>query len=88
LKSALWLVAMICSLPMFIATSRKLQALGLLVAETKVSKRRRRTHHGHSILVAQVVPVAGTVCSGFLCCAKLPLLTTFKTFLVLLILAA
>src|SRR5262249_22182210 len=36
LRPALWLAATVLSLPMFIATSRKLQALGLLISETKV----------------------------------------------------
>ena len=38
LKAALWFAAVICSLPLFIATTRKLQALGMLIAETKVTK--------------------------------------------------
>ena len=38
LKAALWLAAVVLSLPMFIATFRKLQALGLLIAETKVAR--------------------------------------------------
>ena len=32
-NTLLWLTALIASLPMFIAASRKLQALGLLIAE-------------------------------------------------------
>jgi hypothetical protein len=35
INSALWLAAVILALPLLIATFRKLQALGLLVAELK-----------------------------------------------------
>src|SRR4030095_7665065 len=38
LKALLWLSAMVLLLPLLIATFRKLQALGLLIAETNVSQ--------------------------------------------------
>ena len=79
----------ISSLPMFIATSRKLQALGLLIAETKVSEQAAgsRTTAIRAI-VAQIVPIAGTVILGlYVIVLSSTLLTTFKVFLVLLILA-
>lgn len=62
LKTALWLVAVIAALPLFIATARKLQALGLLVAEMKVTRAAagERTAAIRAI-VAQFIPVAGTV---------------------------
>ncbi len=86
LNPALWLLAMTVSLPMFIATSRKLQALGLLVAETKVSEQAagKRTAAIRSV-VAQVIPIAGTVMLGlYVLVLSSALLSTFKVFLVLL----
>lgn len=64
-KPLLWLAAAILSLPMFIATSRKLQALGLLVAELKVkeSAAGERTAAIRAV-IAQVIPIAGTVILG------------------------
>ena len=65
LKAVLWFVAVILSLPMFIATLRKLQALGLLVAEMRVkpSAAGKRTAAIRAV-VAQVIPIAGTVILG------------------------
>ena len=62
LKAALWLAAVIVSLPMFIATSRKLQALGLLIAETRVTPAAagERTAAIRAI-VAHFIPIAGTL---------------------------
>jgi len=62
LKATLWLAAIVVSLPLLIATFRKLQALGLLVAETKVSRAAagERTEATRAI-VAQVVPIAGMI---------------------------
>ena len=66
-NAALWLVAMICSLPMFIATSRKLQALGMLLAEAKVPADlpgdRAATIRA---IVSNGVPIAGSVALGLL----------------------
>lgn len=90
LKAALWLAAVIISLPMFIATIRKLQALGLLVAETKVTKAAagERTVAIRA-LVAQVVPIAGTVALGlFVVVLSSALLPTLKVLLVLLAIVA
>lgn len=66
-NAALWLVAMICSLPMFIATSRKLQALGMLLAEAKVPTALPgdRTTTIRAI-VSNGVPIAGSVALGLL----------------------
>jgi len=89
LKSALWLAAAILSLPMFIATSRKLQALGLLIAELKVkeSAAGERTAAIRSV-VAQVIPLAGTVMLGlYVLILSSALLPTFKVMLVLMLLA-
>ncbi|MBP9901195.1 MAG: cation:proton antiporter [Verrucomicrobia subdivision 3 bacterium] len=86
LKAVLWLAAMIISLPMLIATFRKLQALGLLVAEAKVTE----AAAGERVaairaVVAQVVPIAGAVALGlFVLGLSSALLPSFKVFMVLL----
>jgi CPA2 family monovalent cation:H+ antiporter-2 len=86
LKAALWLAAVILSLPMFIATFRKLQALGLLLAQTKVTEAAagERTTAIRAV-VAQAVPIAGTVALGlFVLALSFALLPTFKVLIVLL----
>jgi CPA2 family monovalent cation:H+ antiporter-2 len=88
IKGALWLAAVVLSLPMFIATSRKLQALGLLIAETKVTEAAagERTVAIRTV-VAQVVPIAGTVGLGlFVLLLSSALLPTFNVLIVLLLL--
>jgi CPA2 family monovalent cation:H+ antiporter-2 len=90
LKPSLWLLAMILSLPMFIATARKLQALGLLLAETRVSKAAagERTAAIRAIISA-VVPIAGTVALGlFVLVLSSTLLPSLKVFFVLLAIVA
>ncbi len=87
LKATLWLVAVICSLPMFIATARKLQALGLLMAETKVSQAAagERTAAIRSV-VANVIPIAGTVGLGlFVLVLSSTLLPPLNVLLVMLV---
>jgi CPA2 family monovalent cation:H+ antiporter-2 len=66
LKAALWFAAVVCSLPLFIATTRKLQALGMLIAETRVTKAAagERTTAIQAI-VTQVITIAGTVLLAF-----------------------
>jgi len=58
----LWLASMILSLPMFLAVLRKLQALGFLIAEMRVSEALagQRTKEIRMV-VAQAVPIAGGV---------------------------
>lgn len=89
LKAGLWLTAAILSLPMFIATSRKLQALGLLIADLKVKEAAagKRTQAIRAI-VAQVIPISGTVILGlYVLILSSALLPTFKAMLALLLLA-
>ena len=88
-KPVLWLAAAILSLPMFIATVRKLQALGLLVAELRVreSAAGDRTTAIRAV-VAQVIPIAGTVILGlYVLVLSSTLLPTFKVMLGLLLAA-
>lgn len=67
LKAMLWLAAVLVSLPMFIATFRKLEALGLLLAELKVSEAAAGKRTGAiRAVVAQVVPIAGMATLGLL----------------------
>lgn len=90
LKALLWLAAMVISLPMFIATFRKLQALGLLMAETRVTEAAagERTTAIRSV-VAQVVPIAGTAAMGlFVLVLSSALLPPLKALIVLLAIIA
>lgn len=87
LKILLWLLAMVCSLPLFIATSQKLQAWGMLIAETRVTKAaagERAT--AIRTVVAQVVPIAGTAILGlYTLVLTSALLPTLKVLLVLIV---
>jgi len=87
LKAALWLAAMVLSLPMLIATFRKLQALGLLVADTKVqaSAAGERTAAIRA-LVAQVVPITGIIALGlYILVLSSTLLPSFKVTIALIL---
>jgi len=89
-KAVLWLAAMVLSLPMLIATFRKLQALGLLVADTKVpaSAAGERTAAIRAV-VAQVVPLTGTVALGlYILVLSSTLLPSFKVTLALILIVA
>jgi CPA2 family monovalent cation:H+ antiporter-2 len=88
LKTVLWLAAVFCSLPLFIATSRKLQALGLLIAELRVTRAAagERTAAIQSV-VSQVIPIAGTAILGFyVLVLTSTLLPSFKVLIGLLFL--
>jgi CPA2 family monovalent cation:H+ antiporter-2 len=87
MKAALWLAAMVVSLPLLIATFRKLQALGLLIAETRVSRAAagERTAAIRAI-VANVVPITGAVVLGlFVLLLGSALLPSRKVLIVLLL---
>lgn len=88
LKTALWLIAVIFSLPLFIATSRKLQALGMLIAETRISEAAAGLHTAAiRSIVAQFIAIAGTAVLGFYVLALTStLLPSFKILLILLLL--
>lgn len=86
LNTALWFAAVICSMPMFIATSRKLQAFGMLLAELKVTQAAagERTAAIRSV-VQTVIPLAGTVALGlFVLLLSSALLPPTNVLLVLL----
>jgi len=87
-NTGLWLSAVIVSLPMFIATARKLQALGLLIAETKVTEAAAGARApAIRAFVAQAVPIAGTVVLGlYVLVLSSALLPPLKVLMVLLVL--
>jgi CPA2 family monovalent cation:H+ antiporter-2 len=87
LKAALWLIAVFFSLPMVIATSRKLQALGQLIAETKVTEASAGARTAANRAgVAQVVPIIGTVIlSIYIIVLSSALLPSVKVFFGLLL---
>ena len=90
LKAMLWLTAMIVSLPLLIATFRKLQALGLLVAETSVTPAAagERTTAIRAV-VAQIVPSAGTVALGvFILVLSSSLLPSLNVLILLVLIVA
>jgi monovalent cation:H+ antiporter-2, CPA2 family len=86
----LWLAAAVLSLPMFIATVRKLQALGLLIAEKKVTESLAGAHTtAIRNVVAQVIPITGTVIQGlYIIILSSTLLPSVKVMLVLIVLTA
>ena len=65
-NAALWLAAVVVSLPMFIATFRKLQALGLLVAELKITDATFGVRAGTvRTMVAHTIPISGAAAMAF-----------------------
>ncbi len=90
LKGALWLAAIVASLPLLIATFRKLQALGLLIAETKVTEAAagERTAAIRAV-VAQVIPAAGLAALGlYVLLLSSALLPNARMLIVLLLIVA
>jgi CPA2 family monovalent cation:H+ antiporter-2 len=73
LKALLWLAAMLVSLPLFIASVRKLQAMGLLIAEMSVSRKAAGANtDALRAIVSTTVLVAG-------CLGLLPFVLTLST---------
>ncbi len=62
LKGLLWLAAVVCSLPLFIATFRKLQALGMLISETRGGSHGSRGR----LVVSHGITITGTAILGLL----------------------
>jgi CPA2 family monovalent cation:H+ antiporter-2 len=89
LRPALWLVAVVVALPIFIATAKKLQAVGWLLAETKVPAQvAGKDMTGVRSMVATVVPGAGSVVLGmFVLVLSSTLLPSFKVLVVMLAIA-
>jgi CPA2 family monovalent cation:H+ antiporter-2 len=90
LLTAIWLVAAICSLPFFVASAKKLQAVGWLVAEMRVSEA-LAGQHTTAIrgLVATVIPIAGSAALGlFALVLSSTLLPSPKVLMILLVVIA
>ena len=87
IKAAYWLTAVLLSLPMLIATFRKLQAFGLLVAEVKVSQAIAGEHTAAiRSVVAQVIPISGAIALGlYVLVLSSTLLPSFKVLVVLVV---
>ena len=87
LNAGLWLAAMILALPLVIATFRKLQALGLLLAETRITKETAGDRVASlRELVAQGVPIAGLlVLILYLLVLSSALLPPLKVLIVLIL---
>lgn len=86
LRTTVWLGAAVCSLPLFIATTRKLQSFGLLLAESKVSAARAGEHTAAiRSVIATLVPIIGSVALGvFVLLLSSTLLPPLNVLLVLL----
>lgn len=90
IDTGLWGAAMIVALPMFIASLRKLQALGLLVAETRVSEAvaGERTAALRAI-IAQAITISGAVVLAlYALVLSSTLLPTTKVLMVMLVIIA
>ena len=88
-NGALWLGAFVASLPLLIATFRKLQALGLMVAELNAEQNPgvSRSAASHT-MVAQAVPFAGLLALGvYLLLLGSALLPAGKVMIALLVVA-
>ena len=86
LSTAIWIVAVLLSLPMLIAIYRKLQALGLLLGEMAargIDNKPRAA--GVQAIIANTVPVAGATATGLLVLAlSSTLLPSWKILVALL----
>lgn len=90
MKAALWFGSMILSLPLLIAIFRKLQALGMLIAETRVTRARagERTAAIREI-VAQGILIAGVfVLIVYVLVLSSTLLPSLEILMVLLVIVA
>jgi len=87
LRAFLWLVAVLVALPLFIATVRKLQALGLFVAEAAVADDVAGPHTAAlRAVIARVIPLVGTVIlGGYGLALGSALLPSLKVLMVLLL---
>lgn len=90
LNIMVWLTSAVCALPFFIATTKKLQAFGLLLAETRVSERIAGPHTmAIRSLIAAIVPIVGAAALGvFVLILSATLLPSWSVLVVLLALVA
>jgi monovalent cation:H+ antiporter-2, CPA2 family len=90
MKAVLWLASAVVSLPFLIATFRKLQALGLLVAELSVTRERAGERTAvMQTMVSQVIVLAGVVGLGvFVLALSFTLLPRVDVLVLLLLIVA
>jgi CPA2 family monovalent cation:H+ antiporter-2 len=89
-KAVLWLVAMLLSLPLLIATFRKLQAFGMLIAETRITRANagERTAALRYVVTQSVVIAGVAVLILYVLVLSSTLLPSFKILLALLAIIA
>jgi CPA2 family monovalent cation:H+ antiporter-2 len=90
LNAILWLTAVVLSLPLMIATYRKLQALGLLIAEIAGARLKREPRAAAiQTVIANTIPVAGALGMGLhLLVLSSALLPSWRILIVLLLVLA
>jgi CPA2 family monovalent cation:H+ antiporter-2 len=90
LNAMLWLSAVVLSLPLLIATYRKLEALGMLVADLRVKRSHSDAYAvGIRAIIANTVPIAGLIGLGLLMLVlSSTLLPSGKLLVVLLVMVA
>ncbi len=86
----LWFCAVFLSLPMLIAAYRKLEALGLLLAELRVKQLASDAHAKEiKAIISTTVPLAGAVGLGVLAFSlSAPLLPSWEILIVMLVILA
>jgi CPA2 family monovalent cation:H+ antiporter-2 len=89
-NASLWLGAVVLSLPLIIATYRKLQALGLLIAEIAAARLKKEPRAGAiQGVIANTIPVAGALGMGLhLLVLSAAVLPSWRILLVLLLVLA
>jgi len=90
IKAILWFTAMILSLPLLIATFRKLQAFGMLIAETRVTRAKAgaRTRAIREVVAQTVVIIGVLVLILYVFVLSSTLLPSLKVLMILLAIVA
>ncbi len=90
LNAALWLCAALLSLPLLVATYRKVQALGLLLGEMAAERLKNESRAaGIQAIIANTVPLAGAIGMGLLLLVlSAALLPSWNILIVLLLVIA
>jgi len=87
INATLWLTAVLLSLPLIIATYRKLQALGLLIAEIAAARLKKEPRAAAiQTVIANTIPVAGAIGMGLhLLVLSAAVLPSWRILIVLLL---
>lgn len=90
INAILWLTAVFLSLPLIIATYRKLQALGLLIAEIAAARLKKEPRAAAiQTVIANTIPVAGALGMGLhLLVLSAAVLPSWRILIVLLLVLA